>query len=248
MGYDREAFAEMVRQLLPLEAMRVRAQVRQSHLALKNRKDPYLDQVIAFLKSKEDELTGRIMDMVPGHPAHPWFSQIKGVGNENIAKVIGLVDIRRAPNVSSLWKYAGYHVVQGRAPRPTRGQKLEYNAQLRVMCWRVGTSLIKTSGKFRAYYDDQKRVYTERFGLQLAQAKTETERQKIESQAKRMALRKTIKLFLSLLWAAWREAEGLPVTQPYVQAHLGHQHIVPKEAMTEPKKPNRRRRPTAATL
>jgi hypothetical protein len=33
--------------------------------------------------------------------------------------------------------------------------------------------------------------------------------------------------FLDSLWAAWREALGLPVVTPYVQSHLQHQDIIP---------------------
>jgi len=73
------------------------------------------------------------------HPAYPWFSRVKGVGNENIAKVVALVDIEVDDTISSLWSFAGF------APgsKRVRGQKLLYNAQLKVMCFRLGTSLLR---------------------------------------------------------------------------------------------------------
>ena len=37
-----------------------------------------------------------------------------------------------------------------------------------------------------------------------------------------MAIRKVAKVFLSHLWLLWREAEGLPTTDPYPIAHLEH--------------------------
>jgi len=43
------------------------------------------------------------------------------------------------------------------------------------------------------------------------------------------AKRKTAKLFLSHLWAKWREFEGLPVSEPYVQAIMGHTNIIEAE-------------------
>jgi len=39
-------------------------------------------------------------------------------------------------------------------------------------------------------------------------------------------VRKMIKRFLVLLWAYWREAEGLPTRVPYPQEYLGHDHMV----------------------
>lgn len=49
-----------------------------------------------------------------------------------------------------------------------------------------------------------------------------------------MALRRTAKLFLSHLWAVWRELEGLEVTQPFVQARLGHESMIDPWDMIDP--------------
>ncbi len=38
------------------------------------------------------------------------------------------------------------------------------------------------------------------------------------------ARQKAAKLFLSHLWVVWREAEGLPTTDPYVIAKGGGEH------------------------
>jgi len=39
-------------------------------------------------------------EMVKEHPAYFWFSKVKGIGDLNIGKVIGLVNIERADNLS----------------------------------------------------------------------------------------------------------------------------------------------------
>lgn len=41
-----------------------------------------------------------------------------------------------------------------------------------------------------------------------------------------MAIRKMLKRFLAALWLVWREAEGLPIREPYVAEKLGHTSIV----------------------
>jgi len=42
------------------------------------------------------------------------------------------------------------------------------------------------------------------------------------------------KIFLAHLWVKWREFEGLPVSQPYVQAILGHTHIIEPAQLVMP--------------
>lgn len=44
-----------------------------------------------------------------------------------------------------------------------------------------------------------------------------------------MAKRKTIRLWLDLLWVVWREALGLPIRTPYAVEYLGHHPINPWE-------------------
>jgi hypothetical protein len=41
------------------------------------------------------------------------------------------------------------------------------------------------------------------------------------------AIRKTAKIFLQHLWLVWREAEGLPVSKPWVEQFGGHVDIIP---------------------
>jgi len=45
------------------------------------------------------------------------------------------------------------------------------------------------------------------------------------------AKRKAIKIFLSHFWCAWRELEGLPISEPYVEAILNHSNIVKPKKM-----------------
>lgn len=41
-----------------------------------------------------------------------------------------------------------------------------------------------------------------------------------------MAQRKTVKIFLSHLWAVWRELDGLDVTKPWIIAQGGHSDYI----------------------
>lgn len=223
---------------LAIEKQRVASEVRQSHLALQGRSDPETDELHRRIKDLEEYIDGRIADLLKAHPAYPWFSKVKGIGKENIGKVVGQVDIERATTISALWKFAGFSVENGKAPKRTKGEKLSYNSQLRSMCWRLGSSLLRARGKFYDYYLAQKAAYVQRYENQgraivpaTALPKIEGKKQETDSiisegHVHNQALRKMIKLFLACLWLTWREAEGLPVTKPYAIDKLGHDSFI----------------------
>ena len=235
---------------LSVEKLRVALQVRSAHLNKQNRADTETDDLLDVVREVEDYVDRRVAKLLTGHPAYPWFSRIKGIGKENIGKVVGMIDIEKAPHVSSLWKYAGMHVTEnGTAPKREAGKKLEYNSQLRSMCWRLGGSLIKAKGKFYLYYLQEKDKYTKRYeneGRQVVPAeklpkvkgkKTESSEYISEGHIHNMAMRKMIKMFLSMLWVSWREAEGLEVSTPYPIEYLGHTHVrTPDEWVEKPAK------------
>ena len=192
--------------------------------------------------------------MLGTHPAYPWFSRVKGIGKENIGKVIGLIDIKKADTISSLWSFAGRAPKDGKAPKRTKGEKLTFNIQLKSMTWRLGTSLLRAKGKFYNYYLEVKEKESRKFrviptpkgrfcpeclievkakatrycpqcGCQLS-LKVEPEGVLFEGHLHNRALNKMIKLFLACLWLVWREAEGLPITKPYAIDILGHNSFI----------------------
>jgi len=129
-------------------------------------------------------------------------------------------------------------------------QKPDWNTSLRSMCWRLGTSLLKTCNrKGSRFYDlyvntlnNYVAEYTNK-GIRIIATvdmkkggngkKEEAANTITKGQVQNQALRKMIKIFLQCLWLVWREAEGLPVSEPYVKSHLGHQHILTPWDMTD---------------
>ncbi len=159
-----KTLTHLVDAALAIEKLRVSSEVRLSHLALQNKHDPDTEELHQHLKELEDFVDGRVAQLIESHPAYHWFSCIKGVGSENIAKVVGPIDIEKANTVSALWKFAGFSVEDGHAPRRVKGGgKLAYNSQLRSMCWRLATNLKRTKGKFYDYYLKEKDKYEQRF-------------------------------------------------------------------------------------
>lgn len=226
----------LVRSQLAVEKLRVATQVRNSHLRKNQKEDKTTEELEEELKKLESFVDKIVADKIETHPAYHWFSRVKGIGKENIAKVVGLIDPVKAPHVSSLWKWAGLHVQDGKALKRERGKKLDYNSELRSMCWRLASSLMRARGKYYSYYISQKKLETQKYenlGWTIvpsnrlpkkAGKKYEPEGIISLGHIDNRAKRKMIKLFLSHLWAVWREAVKLPVTKPYAMEKLGHNH------------------------
>ena len=243
---------------LVVEKLRVSSQVRISHLARQGRKDSETEQLHDQLVKLEEYVDGRIAVHLTHHPAYDWFSRVKGIGKENIGKVIGPVRVAPeideegkerpyADTISALWKFAGFSVEDGKAPKRRAGEKLTYNSRLRSMCWRLGGSLLRARGKFYDYYLSQKEQYEQRYlnsGVKIVPAaslpkkdgkKCEGDGYISEGHVHNQALRKTIKLFLACLWLEWRQGLGLPISKPYAIDHLGHSSYITPEQMTDKK-------------
>ena len=245
-------FEFLIEAMLRVEHLRISAQTRDTHLQKRGRQDPFTVDILGKLRELEHYIDKIVAGEIEDHSAYPWFSQIKGIGRENIAKVVGLIDIYKAPYPSSLVKWAGYAPgADGKAMRKKRGQKIEYNAELRPLCYRLGGSLMKARGSYYDYYLDCKAAYVKRFTEdegkeivpkdKLPRKKNErgkwvhyeTDELISEGHVHLMALRKTIKLFLHHLWYEWRKAEGLPTASPWIIEHGGHRHIITSEEMID---------------
>lgn len=242
---ERSPLTYLVDAALSIEKLRVASQVRQTHLGLKDRVDRDTNEVCDKLIELEGFVDGRVAKLITEHPAYPWFSKVKGVGRENIGKVVAPIDIERANTISALWSFAGFGVVDGKAPKRQSGEKLHYNSQLRSMCWRLASSLRRAKGVFYDYCVEQKALYMARYSgnghkvvsanqLPLKNGKRyESEDMISLKHVDNMAVRKMIKLFLACLWLVWREAVNLPITKPYAIDKLGHNSFIDPWKMTD---------------
>jgi hypothetical protein len=146
--------------------------------------------------------------------------------------VVGYIDITRCDTVSSLWRYAGWGVVDGKRERPVKGEKLHYNARLKTMCWRIIDLQVKLRGPYREIYDNAKHTYLTTRG---PDTDIDKDQKWTLGHCEAAARRKAIKLFLSHLWQVWREAEGLPIRSPWIDEHgpSGHSMIDPWEFVSK---------------
>jgi hypothetical protein len=242
-----DSLNSMVNIQLAIEKVRVNSQIRISHLALNKQEDLVIEAAYKKLLDLESWVDTEVANIIKSHPAYFWFSQVKGIGNENIAKVIGLLDIDRANSVSSIWKYCGYSVENGVSPKRKKGEKTTYNTRLRTLCWRMATSLKRATGKYYIYYCQQKEEITKRIEGQGITIIPTSEEKKFKKEnperayftlghVENRAVRKMIKLFLAHLAIVWAEAVGKDLKGPYAIEHLKHTHYLDPWEFIEPKK------------
>lgn len=141
--------------------------------------------------------------------------------------------------------------ITNRAARRRAGHKANWSSELKTTLWKAAGSFVKTRGPYRTAYDTCKTNLIERQMRRneiiwrrdpktnkyapaylpscFHEGNTPKPPEKPEWTLGRidaMAKRWTAKLFLSHLWAAWRELEGLPVTKPYAFETMKHKDYV----------------------
>ncbi len=111
----------------------------------------FADQVTSL----ERQMVSILGEWALARPEGEWAQGQKGIGPVLSAGLGAHIDIRKAPTVGHIWRFAGLD--------PTvkwgKGQKRPWNADLKVICWRIGDSFVKVSGRDDAFYGQ---VYRER--------------------------------------------------------------------------------------
>jgi hypothetical protein len=174
-----------------------------------------------------------------------WAKSILGIGPVIAAGLLCHIDIEQAPTVGHIWRYAGLD--------PTvewkKGEKRPWNAALKRLCWLIGESFVRVSGRENDIYgkiwrsrkeQESARNEAGEFADQAAaalaskkwradtQARAEYEagrlpKARIHARAKRYAT----KLFLAHLHhVMYEDHYGTPPPKPYVIQHLGHAHFI----------------------
>ena len=223
--------------------IRADAQVR----SLRDSEEPH--DVLRWLGAQSDSLENQIKRALgryaDGQPLGEWAQSIVGIGPVITAGLLAHIDISKAPTVGHIWRFAGLDPTQ----RWEKGQKRPWNASLKTLCWKIGESFVKVSGRDDAFYGQ---IYAERKALELSrneslafadQAKQALERKKfgkdtearkhyesghlppahIHARAKRYA----VKLFLAHYHErGFKLLHGIDPPLPYPIAHLGHVHII----------------------
>jgi hypothetical protein len=198
---------------------------------------------VSHLKKLEKEIRNRIHENYKDDPLYKWLRSIRGIGPVLAGGLISGIDIRKAEHVSSLWKYFGYHVVNGEAVKKRRGEKLGFNPDMRTLGYKIADSFVKhRTPVYRQIYEERKKKAMEKLHHPEINPENCPKYEKCMEELKRKATRlgrgvkappcakhihlracrETVKEFLRHLWVKWRMMEGLPVSKPYAVQILGH--------------------------
>lgn len=174
-----------------------------------------------------------------------WSMSIAGIGPVLSSGLSAHIDITRAPTVGHIWSYGGVN--------PTmewkKGQKRPYNAELKVLLYKIGESFVKVSNNDNDVYGKVYKKRKEQEQMKNANKEFQVQAEKILETKKigkatvayksyaigelpaahihARARRYAVKLFL----AHWHEIayfnhyQTLP-PKPYVIEHLGHAHLI----------------------
>lgn len=175
------------------------------------------DRFAALEAELDQDISDLVKEIADEEPLFEQLLALKGLGEILVAKLIAPIDIERAPQISSLWRYCGYGVIDGKRERSKGGETRHFNGPLKVTLWLIARSFMRCNSPYRKIYDSAK----EHFKVKHPDWS--------DGHCHNAALGNMIKIFLSHLWLRWRTLEGLPIPQPYVQEHLGHTHIYKPE-------------------
>lgn len=173
----------------------------------------YYNEITAI----EEEMLQEINLYSENIPIIKTMISITGVSLIQAIKVASLVNINKSPTVSSLWRFSGHSVVNGKTERRKKGEILHYCLRLKTVCWQIGDLLKKANPTYAKIYSDAVDYYTNH--------RLSWDTEHIENAARR----KMIKVWLSHLWITWRKLEGLPISPPYPEEVLKHEHIYKPE-------------------
>lgn len=107
-----------------------------------------LTQLLDWMETIERTIKSALDHYSKKHVVGEWMRGIKGIGPVTSAGLLAHIDITRAPTVGHIWAFAGLDPTK----KWNKGQKRPFNARLKVLCFHIGESFVKQSGKEDAFY------------------------------------------------------------------------------------------------
>ena len=143
--------------------------IQENKVKLDKEDQEYVEKLVELLeeaRTKENKFKKLMQSYIEQEPIYDkWLKNIKGISTLNTANLLQYFGYcEKAKHCSSLWKYAGLHVVNGKAPKLSmygKGKEVEtgldYSPKLRMLMYRVGDSFVKQrTPKYRDIYDREK--------------------------------------------------------------------------------------------
>ena len=125
--------------------------------------------IVDALKGVEERTIRQLQKTMRAHPLGDFVAETPGLGEKQVARLLAKIgdpywhDAEDRPrSVRELWAYCGLHVIDGQAPRRTKGVKLNWNQDAKMRVWLIAASCIKIStSPYRAVYDATREKYAD---------------------------------------------------------------------------------------
>lgn len=178
----------------------------------------------------------QMIDAASMIPVWPWISDIRGLKSGSLAArlLAQIDDIGKFDTVSKLWRFSGYAVIDGKAEKRQPGETAHYNAKLKATVYLVADQFVKqrTPEYVPLYYQykeyqrykhpDPTCKQCDEVAVKVGQSWKCPNKKKghtikyTDAHLNNRSWRRMGKEFLKDLWLKWRQAEGLPISDPYL--------------------------------
>ncbi|NGX45878.1 MAG: hypothetical protein K940chlam2_01058 [Chlamydiae bacterium] len=206
---------------------RVRAATRLDHGEMVAMATGFADQYREIEKNMTKQLRLGVKALMDESPILWAAVQIPGISEVLAARIFADIDFYMAKHASSLHRFAGYGVIDGKREGSVEGEPRHMNKRVKIAMRNAVESWIKlgpTKSKYAAFY------YARRL-------KTENDpewSQRKKGHRHNDAIGVTAKLFLSHAWEIGRELAGLSITGPYVHVDRSNPGYISPQAFGWP--------------
>lgn len=230
-----------------IQDFRIQASNQVRSITRADDENPEPHETLQFFGDQFNQLEKDIRNALDSYSASSelgaWAREHTGVGPVIAAGLLAHIDIEKAPYASSIHRFAGLLPDQ----KKVKGKKRDWNAQLKVLTWKLGDSFVKQSGRESCYYGH---LYRERKAFEVERDKqgynaqtakrTLEEKQIRDPETRRIyesghlpdgrldmrARRYAVKRFLVHYYeAAYWLHYGTEPPHPWIEEHGGHRHI-----------------------
>ena len=148
-GMQRPEVRSIVNGYYQMQQQRIRTAAHFREQVGSNASQSLTEYFMDRTRNLENLYKSALMAYVRNQQVGRWSLSIKGIGPVIAAGLLAHIDIEKAKNVGSLWRFAGQDPT---LPKAKKGEKRQYNANLKQLCWLAGESFVKVSKHDDAVY------------------------------------------------------------------------------------------------
>lgn len=233
-----------VRRLYDAQKLRIQSELRfqrfeREGIQMPAKIEARIIEAKALDVSAEELYQRAVADLLKDLPIwQNWLKYVKGVGPRLGGSLIGVLwPMTRFATVSKVWAYCGLDVRDGRLPKYKKGEQANWNAEMRMTCYKLGEQFLRNNSPYRRFYDVHKKRVVERElakgTIRMVEKEGVLKPEYVEKPERAapahfhaMSRLRMVKIFLSHLWQVGWELEGLTPPKPWVIEHGGHVDFV----------------------